>query len=897
MRIGIVMGGPSREREVSFAGGRTVYDNLDRRLFTPVPLFVDSRGRLVHLDWPYLYKGTLRDFYPPAHALPPGPFAPYSEQLEGLSDADFDGLLAELGTPIPIGTLAKHIDMAFLTLHGAFGEDGAIQGVLQWLGIPYTGAGLFGSALGIDKRLQRALLPQLGFASPKSLTLTWEDFQRAPEAAVNRIQREIGLPCVVKHPTQGSSIGVQIAESATALMAALPAVAFRITLTPAQWQALGPEGQTQWLAQRCDPREGLSLPITTATGQRITSPQALGAYLDAATGPVHLASHDAPQELLIEQFIAGTEFSCIVLETPEGMPVGLPPTEIIKPRALFDYRAKYLPGQARKRTPIHLPDDAVAALCSEAERLFRALHFSVYARLDGIRAADGTVYFNDPNTTSGMLPGSFFFHQAAEVGLTPTELLTYILLRSLQVRAAEGVYGGAAHGLHQTLLGQLQRERAAADTRARVGVFLGGYSAERHVALESGRNVYEKLAASADYRPLPLFVLQNALLPPAYRAAHGLSADFSLWELPTALLLKDNADDIAHTLVAGIVGTQAQYPTRPVVASIRARAQPITGLFGTEPRYSPQLVPFEALPQRIDLALNTVHGRPGEDGQLQTVFEALGLPYNGSRPEALRRTQDKAETNAYLEIHGVRVPRRAIVARQDPAGLTLAGTGLAYPVIAKPIDEGCSSAVKKLRSDTELAAYARIAFREVADWATPEATLLRLQPGEDFPQKDQFLLEELIATSPEASVIEVTVGFVTHRGADGALRYEVFVPSETRAVGEVLSLEEKFLAGEGQNLTPARLSPDPARQALLIAHVQAEVAYSAALLGLEGYSRFDGFVRQWTDGRYEFIFLEANTLPALTPATVLFHQAAVAGYTPLGLLAHLLAQAQAPRSA
>jgi UDP-N-acetylmuramate--alanine ligase len=65
MKIGIFFGGQSREREISFAGGRTVYDNLNKAIFEPVLIFIDSLGNFIHLDWKYAYKGTIRDFYPP----------------------------------------------------------------------------------------------------------------------------------------------------------------------------------------------------------------------------------------------------------------------------------------------------------------------------------------------------------------------------------------------------------------------------------------------------------------------------------------------------------------------------------------------------------------------------------------------------------------------------------------------------------------------------------------------------------------------------------------------------------------------------------------------------------------------------------------------------------------
>lgn len=70
MKVGIFFGGASREREISFAGGRTVYDNLDKSLFEAIPIFVDSNNRLIQLNWPFVYKGTIRDFYPPVQFLP-----------------------------------------------------------------------------------------------------------------------------------------------------------------------------------------------------------------------------------------------------------------------------------------------------------------------------------------------------------------------------------------------------------------------------------------------------------------------------------------------------------------------------------------------------------------------------------------------------------------------------------------------------------------------------------------------------------------------------------------------------------------------------------------------------------------------------------------------------------
>src|SRR3954466_6818501 len=88
LKIGIIFGGFSREREISFAGGRTVYDNLNKALFEPVPLFVDSFGNFALLDWQYVYKGTIRDFYPPVEFVPESKeFQLYAENLGEVSRA------------------------------------------------------------------------------------------------------------------------------------------------------------------------------------------------------------------------------------------------------------------------------------------------------------------------------------------------------------------------------------------------------------------------------------------------------------------------------------------------------------------------------------------------------------------------------------------------------------------------------------------------------------------------------------------------------------------------------------------------------------------------------------------------------------------------------------------
>ena len=141
MKVGIFFGGQSREREIAFAGGRTVYDNLNKAIFEPVPIFVDSFGNFILLNWEYIYKGSIRDFYPPATALNKfcygnNQFQVYLESLQGkgplnsLSGDELEEVAAMVGRRIKPEEFQELFDFAFLALHGPFGEDGNIQGLL-----------------------------------------------------------------------------------------------------------------------------------------------------------------------------------------------------------------------------------------------------------------------------------------------------------------------------------------------------------------------------------------------------------------------------------------------------------------------------------------------------------------------------------------------------------------------------------------------------------------------------------------------------------------------------------------------------------------------------------------------------------------------------------------------
>jgi len=443
IKVAIFFGGISREREISFAGGRTVYDHLDRKKFEPLPIFVDSLGNFILLHKQYLYQGTIREFYPSATIANFWGIPLYIESLP--TTESHERFIEKIGKKIDPTDFSKYFDIAFLCLHGPYGEDGTIQGLLRWYQIPYTGSDILPSALAINKVFQQKLLQQSGFLLPHSVSLTQKEWLRTDDKKklFDQITATLGLPFVVKSSRQGSSIGVTIIEHSVldAFINAVHKAFFMEAISYDQWKSYTRKEIKNWLASLIDVREGMGFPLRI-DDQIFYTPYTLLDYLELyfqkKQPPILLISTQAETSIIIEAFIQGREFSCMILEAEKGNPIPLPPTEMVKGKVHFDYRAKYLPGIVRKQTPMVLSTALLKRIRKQAINLFQLLDCQVYARIDGFITDDNEIILNDPNTTAGMHPASFLFHQAAEIGLHPTQLLTFIIQRSLEVRKDQG---------------------------------------------------------------------------------------------------------------------------------------------------------------------------------------------------------------------------------------------------------------------------------------------------------------------------------------------------------------------------------------------------------------------------------------------------------------------------
>ena len=254
-----------------------------------------------------------------------------------------------------------------------------------------------------------------------------------------------------------------------------------------------------------------------------------------------------------------------------------------------------------------------------------------------------------------------------------------------------------------------------------------------------------------------------------------------------------------------------------------------------------------------DFVFIALHGGKGENGTIQGALEMLQIPYNGSGVLASALCMDKYKAAEALRAHNIPVPKQHLVGKTQwhhnkESIINEIEQCIGFPAIVKPHDDGCSVMVQKVNHIDELSKAIDILFTHA---------------------KQHALIEECIIGT------ELTIGVI---GNDIA---HALPPSQAVAAHGILSIEEKFLPGAGQNITPALLSIE----AIMLAQRTVESAYQAT--GCAGYARIDCFYQSETQsptGNERVVILEINTLPGLTPATCIFHQAAEIDMSPMAFL-------------
>lgn len=563
------------------------------------------------------------------------------------------------------------------------------------------------------------------------------------------------------------------------------------------------------------------------------------------------------KEIVIEKKCAGKEFTIIILDN-DGTPVALMPTEIeIKNGdSFFDRRRKYMSTtEVRYHCPARFDDSIINNIRSEAEALFEFVGARDFLRIDGWVLDNGEIYFSDFNPISGMEQNSFIFQQAANIGLTHGMLLEYILKNACKR------YGISYPG-----------KSTDTSVKRSVNILLGGITSERQVSLLSGVNVWMKLLQSEKYAPVPYILTKNSE-----------TDRWEVCEVPYSFALLHTTEEIIEQI-------NSRTNNNTLVNNVRKRL----GLKDIEFNNEVQWIPLEEFVKNskiqgayIFLAL---HGGFGENGGIQAILDEAGVDYNGSPANASVLCMDKYETGVKvteLNIEHLSTCKK-ILGGLDSSWNDLTES-LGEPIIAKPNMDGCSTGVVKICKEEQLLEYINFC-REGG--VIPANTFENQLTSIAMPAVcKEILFEEYIKTDPvlmkngklvynnNTGWIEMTIGVLEKHG-----NYHAFNPSVTIAENDILSVEEKFQGGVGINLTPPPENIIPAGLKDEIKCVAEQVAKKC---GIEDYCRIDIFANNKTG---KIVVIEINTLPGLSPSTVLFQQAAKEEhpFSPLELLEYII---------
>ncbi len=496
LKVGIFFGGPSREREISFKGGKTAFTHLDKSLFEAVLIFVDSLGNFIEVEESIFEYESIRDFYPSKN-LNNG-FRVYIESLGPLNENQQYKLIYKIGKEIKPSKLAERIDIALPVMHGPYAEDGSIQGLLEWLRIPYAGPNTLASSVGINKPFQNLLLSKSNGQKKKSKIVTrkeWEESDRS-ELFTN-LTKNLGFPLVVKAPHQGSSIGVGIVRkrSMEEFSKRMSQCFFEQVILKKEWVKLTRRQKKNVLERMVSLSEGIGFPVVL-TEETIYHPMDLLKSLDLyfkTNEEALISSFNAEDYVLIEEFIEGQEFSMGLIQDDNYKVYALPGTEIYGEIESFDFKSKYQSNVTKKRIPIDTHQENLRKIEREGVAAFDDLGQNVICRIDGFLTASDEVIFHDPNTLPGMSPTSLIFKQMAEIGLNITQAITYLIRQSVNQRIREGKQTHRLRMLRSTI--DHLMEKASAVRKIKVAVIFGENEEEYLVAQKK----FNELSAVGDF--------------------------------------------------------------------------------------------------------------------------------------------------------------------------------------------------------------------------------------------------------------------------------------------------------------------------------------------------------------------------------------------------------------
>ncbi len=388
LTVGVVFGGVSPEHEVSVITSLQAAAAMDRASYVPVPVYVSKAGRF------YTGEGLLDiERYRDLDALTAGATEVTLQRREGAPGARLVGTDRRSLFRTPF---AAAVDVLFLGLHGGPGENGAMQGLCETLGAPYTGSGVFGSALGMDKVLTKVVCRDQGVPVVPWVSFRETDWAGAESDWLDRVEAELGLPVVVKPARLGSSIGISKADTREAVDAAVEE------------------------ALRYDEKVLVEKAVTAL---REVNCSVLGSPREAQASVLEEPVRSTGEALLTfaEKYQRGGGGK-------KGAPRGA--------KTMGRKGGGGSAGMASldRLIPAPLSETDTAAARAMAVQVFRLFECSGVARIDFLLDdADGQLYFNEINT----IPGSLSFYLWEPSGVPFATLLDRMIRLALERHAAE----------------------------------------------------------------------------------------------------------------------------------------------------------------------------------------------------------------------------------------------------------------------------------------------------------------------------------------------------------------------------------------------------------------------------------------------------------------------------
>ncbi|HVF23020.1 MAG TPA: D-alanine--D-alanine ligase family protein [Pyrinomonadaceae bacterium] len=200
LRVGVIFGGRSGEHEISIRSARAIIESIDRKKFDVVPIAITKEGKwLPPADSAQILPAAVQPLLNASATATTGDIAL-------LGDPSHKGLISLKGNSQPL--VAEKLDVVFPALHGTYGEDGTLQGLLEMADVPYVGCGVLASSCGMDKVTMKSLFVQAGLPICRYVWFLRSQWHADSEKVIRTVSREIGFPCFVKPANLGSSVGV-----------------------------------------------------------------------------------------------------------------------------------------------------------------------------------------------------------------------------------------------------------------------------------------------------------------------------------------------------------------------------------------------------------------------------------------------------------------------------------------------------------------------------------------------------------------------------------------------------------------------------------------------------------------------------------------------------------------